>query len=262
MICTLNISVEKSGERSFLKDAYFTQPFRIIPVGQHKSDQHAYLMIMSSSPGILSGDEYEINVHVKENARLQLQSQSYQRLYDMEASAAQKMEVILETGSSFYYVPHPVVPHKRSTFISSSRVKMADSCVLLMSEIITCGRKHHGEIFEFTKFHNLFEVFHNGKLLLKDNILLLPGENRLKAMGMLEGFTHQGTLIYLNTTSGKDIGDLTNRIHELMEQEEYILGGVSLLHHNGFVVRVLGHGGEQLFGIFQHIQEMIWNIPV
>ncbi|MBO9618473.1 MAG: urease accessory protein UreD [Niabella sp.] len=261
MINTLNITVEKNEKRSFLRDVYVTQPFRVIPVGQHKPDDHAYLMIMSSSPGILSGDQHELSIHVKENARLQLQSQSYQRLFNMEASAGQKMEVTLEKGSSFFYVPHPIVPHKNSTFTSCSRIHMAEHCELLMSEIITCGRKHHGEVFEFTKFHNLFEVFHNGKLVLKDNILLQPKENPLQAMGLLENFTHQGTLIYSATTDGQPVPELTDKINELLEREEDILGGVSQLHHKGFVVRVLGHGGEQLFTLFQNIQELIWNIP-
>ncbi|WP_090391260.1 urease accessory protein UreD [Niabella drilacis] len=260
MISTLNFTVAMNGQRSFLKDAYVTQPFRIIPVGQHKSDAHAYLMIMSSSPGILSGDAYEYSIRVKENARLQLQSQSYQRLFHMEASATQKMQITLEKGSSFFFVPHPVVPHKNSRFTSLNRIDMAEGCQLLMSEIITCGRKHHGEVFEFTSFHNFFEVFHNGRLVLKDNILLQPKENDLQAMGMLETYTHQGTLIYSATAGIPSAPGLADQVQELLEQEADILGGVSRLQHNGLVVRVLGHGGEQLFTLFQNIQERIWNI--
>lgn len=260
MICTLNITVEKSGERSFLKDVYVTQPFRVVPVGQHKPDRHAYLMVMSSSPGILSGDEYEFSIRVKENARLQLQSQSYQRLYNMEGSARQSMQVTMEPGSAFYYVPHPVVPHKNSTFTSCNRINMAEDCELLLSEIITCGRKHHGEQFAFNRFHNLFEVYHKNRLVFKDNILLQPGVNPLQAMGMLENYTHQGTLVYSATSGSAVLPELIGRIHELLEQEDDMLGGVSALQHKGFVVRALGHGGEQLFTLFQNIQELLWNI--
>ncbi len=261
MVSTLNITVENRGACSFLKNAYVTQPFRIVPVGQHRFDAHAYLMIMSSSPGILSGDEYNIDITVQENARLQLQSQSYQRLFNMEGKASQKMHVKLKRGSSFFYVPHPIVPHKNSTFSSISRMDMEDDCEVLLSEIITCGRKHHGEVFEFTKFHNLFEVFHKGHLTLKDNILLQPGQMPLTRMGMLETFTHQGTLIYTTTQNHTNITEFTNRIQTMMEDEPDILGGVSTLQHNGFIVRVLAHGGEQLLTLFQTIQEILWNIP-
>ncbi|WP_447642563.1 MULTISPECIES: urease accessory protein UreD [Chitinophagaceae] len=260
MISKLDITVNKNGTKSYLKDVYVTQPFRVVPVGQHKFDDHAYLMIMSSSPGILSGDDYDIHILVNENAKLQLQSQSYQRLYNMEAKASQKMQVKMMRSSSFSYVPHPIVPHKNSTFSSVNKIEMEDECQLVLSEIITCGRKHHGEIFEFTQFHNLFEVYHNGKLILKDNILLLPQQNSVGTMGMLESYTHQGTLIYTATNNNHLDNTLLDSIHEMLDGEEQILGGISTLQQNGFIVRLLGYGGEQMFQLFQKIQDILWHI--
>ncbi|PRZ21157.1 urease accessory protein UreD [Flavobacterium granuli] len=258
MLSTLKIEVEEREGQSFLRDAYVTQPFRITPVGQYKSDRAAYLMIASTSPGILSGDTYDIQVNIKENARLQLQSQSYQRLFNMEGSASQMMDVKIDKGASFSYVPHPVVPHEASTFKSINRVSIDDDCELTFSEIITCGRKHHGEEFKYAHFQNLLEVYHHDRLILKDNVLLRPDIMPLSAMGLLEGFTHQGTLVYLNTKN-EDVEDHIEHFYKELEELENVSFGISALEAKGFVIRILGNGGEQMFDFFRKVQSVLWE---
>lgn len=261
MVSTLKIEVEERDGQSFLRDAYVTQPFRIVPVGQYKSDGASYLMIMSSSPGILSGDAYDIQVNVKENARLQLQSQSYQRLFNMEGSASQIMSVKMHKGTSFSYVPHPVVPHEDSTFKSHNKITIEDDCELTISEIITCGRKHYGEAFKYAHFQNLVEVYHHDRLILKDNVLLKPEIMPLESLGLLEGFTHQGTLIYLNTKN-QDVEEHIEYFFKEMEGLEDVSFGISELQAKGFVIRILGNGGEQMFDFFRKVQSFLWEQSV
>lgn len=258
MINNLKIEVEEREGTSFLRDAYVTQPFRIIPVGQYTSDGASYLMIMSSSPGILSGDNHEIGVNIKKNARLQLQTQSYQRLFNMEENASQTMEVKMHKNTSFSYVPHPVVPHESSTFKSHIKVAMEDGCDLTISEIITCGRKHYGEEFKYSHFQNLLEVFHQDRLIMKDNVLLVPEIMPLESMGLLEGYSHQGTLVYINTKN-KDVGALIEYFFSELELLEHVSFGISALQTNGFAIRILGNGGEQMFDFFKKVQSELWE---
>ncbi|MGY0036583.1 urease accessory protein UreD [Pedobacter sp. NJ-S-72] len=258
MICSLKITVEEKQGRSYLKDVFVTPPFRVVPVGQNKADHAAYLMVMSTSPGILSGDEYQLSILVKADARLQLQSQSYQRLYNMENSASQHMEVNLEKGSSFFYVPHPVVPHENSCFTSVNTVNLDDNCELMMSEIITCGRKHHGEVFKYRHFQNLIEIYHHQKLILKDNVLLQPASMPLDSTGLLEGFTHQGTLVYLHTKQVA-VNELIEDLFALLSKQEDLIFGISAVQQKGFVLRMLGNGGEQLYNCFQTVQHYIYG---
>ena len=244
--------------RSYLKDVFVSPPFRVMPVGQIKTDGAAYLMIVSSSPGILDGDRYELKITVEENARLQLQSQSYQRLFHMEGEASQQMHILMERGSDFSFVGHPIVPHQNSTFKSRTHVTLAGGCGFLMSEIITCGRKHHGEVFRFTHFQNLIEVYDGKRLILKDNILLQPERMPVASIGQLEQFTHQGTLIYLNTKN-KGVSELIEHVLAMLETESDLEYGISATQQPGFVVRCLGNGAEQLFQCFLKIQSYIWE---
>lgn len=258
MICKLHIVASYKGERSYLKDTFFTRPFRVANVGQYKRDTDIYLMVMSSSPGLLDGDHYDISINVEGGARLQLQSQAYQRLFNMQEGASQRTVIALEPGSTFSYVPHPMVPHLNAKFKSHTTVYLQEDCELLLSEIITCGRKHSGEAFQFSYLQNLTEIYHNQKLVLKDNVWLNPQRVPLHTIGQLEGYTHQGTLVYLFTGQTPASAYIED-IHRMLEKEKDMAFGISEMDANGFVLRILGNGGEQLFTCFKRVQERLWS---
>ena len=175
----------------------------------------------------------------------------------MQEGATQRITITLEEGSVFSYAPHPVVPHENSKFSSHTVAYLEKDCQLLLSDIITCGRKYSGEVFKFTSFQNLTEVFYQKKLVLKDNIFLSPGLSPLSTIGMLGDYTHQGTLNYIST--GKESASAyVETIVEAMQGEMGIIFGISKLSVNGFVLRVLGQGGEQLYNCFRNVQNILW----
>lgn len=258
MINRLNIVSGYKDGRSYLKDAFFTRPFRLANIGEDRSDPSLYLMLMSSSPGILDKDHYDINIQIESGSRLLLESQSYQRLFNMENGAQQEMKVSLLSGSTFSYVQHPIVPHEHSIFKAHNIINMEDNCSLTLGEIITCGRKHSGEIFRYSKFQNLTEIFHNGKLVLKDNVLLQPLLADIQTIGQMEGYTHQGTLIYINTGT-QNLDTIFEDTFTYLESQEEIAFGLSQPFESAIIVRVLGDGGEQLYNVFRHIQQKLWK---
>lgn len=254
----LDIRVGFKGGRSYLKDTYFTTPFRVADVGEDRSDPATYLIVQSSSPGILDNDHYDISVRTVSGSRLQLRSQSYQRLFDMKAGAQQDLLIALEPGSSISYVQHPIVPQANSSFAARNVVQLGDDCAFTYGEIITCGRKLSGERFRFRKFQNVTSIYHNGRIILKDNILLEPTVSDIHSVGMLEGFTHQATLIHVHT-GPSDFEQKVAMMHDTMTAEEDIEFGISQPAPNVIVIRALGNGGEQLFSAFRHIDRELWN---
>jgi urease accessory protein len=244
MIANLHIQTGLRNERTYLKNSFCTAPFKVADVTEDRSSKALKLMIMSSSPGVLDGDEYFIRIELAEKTSLELETQSYQRLFTMQRGASQSMEVHMREGSSFTFLPHPTVPHEASHFTGTNKIFLSRQCNLKWGEILTCGRKLKGEAFRFTQYQNTTEVFLNDRLIIKENLLIKPDSINVSAIGQLEGYTHQATLIYLNETVA--IGDLITATSKLLALENQITFGISALPVNGLIVRLLGNKGEQL----------------
>jgi urease accessory protein len=258
MKCTLTILSGYKNGKTYLKDCFFTRPFRVADSGLYEEDDGLYLMLMNSSPGILDTDENYFSIDLEKNSRLQVESQSYQRLFNMKTGAKQKMTVQLGRNCTFSYVLHPVVPHQNSKFKNHTLIKLDDDCDLILSEIITCGRKLCGEVFRFSRFQNLTEVFHHDRLILKDNIVLEPKVNPLTTIIQLESFTHQATFIFISTKK-ESSEPFILCVQDKLSLEKEIIFGISEMAENGFVLRVLGKGGEQLYDCFQDLQKLLWR---
>ncbi|MCF2447243.1 urease accessory protein UreD [Dyadobacter sp. CY345] len=254
MIANLHIHAALREERTYLKKSYFSPPFKLADITENRREKWLHLMQMSSSPGILDGDQFHIKIELDENCHLQLHTQSYQRLFSMKKGASQLMEVFLEKGASFVYLPHPGVPQENSIFMTKNKIYLSEGCELIWGEIITCGRKLNGEIFKFSKYHAVTEVFMNNRLKIKENICLIPAETELQALGMLEGFTHQASLIFLKNDI--DSASLIEKASAYLINEPDILFGITSAPESGLLVRLLGNKSEQLLDALKIIAKI------
>ncbi len=251
MITTLHIQAACANGATYLKKSYCTTPFKVANITEEKKAGVLRLMLMSSSPGILDGDEYRIKIELDKNCSLQLHTQSYQRLFNMKQHAEQVMEIHLAENASICFIPHPAVPHKQSNFISRNKIFLSRNSSLIFGEILTCGRKLNGEVFLFSKFHTITEIFITNKLIIKENLLIQPSTIDVNAIGQLQGYTHQASLIYLDEKA--DMKKLTAIIEELLSTQIQISIGITETPVNGLIVRLLGQKAEQLFGCLKLI---------
>lgn len=81
-----------------------------------------------------------------------------------------------------------------------------------------------------------------------------PSLINLHAIGQLEGFTHQASLIYLQPYV--DCKKLQADIIELLSTEKNMELGISAAPVNGLIIRLLGHGAEQLYNCLQRVAEI------
>lgn len=244
MIAALHIHAALRGEVTYLKKSYFSPPFKLADITENRSQKVLHLMQMSSSPGILDNDEFVIKIEVEENCHLQLHTQSYQRLFSMKTGASQTIRVDLAGGASFTYLPRPAVPQAHSIFTSRNKIYLSSNSRLLWGDIITCGRKLNGEVFEFSKYHAVTEIFLHNRLIIKENICLIPDLMNLEAIGQLEGFTHQASLIFLE--EAKDLSELIRESTLFLETQTDIIFGITVAPISGLLVRILGNKSEQL----------------
>lgn len=254
MVSKLNITAGYKRGGSFLKDCYFTRPFRVANISEDPLDLN--LMIMSSSPGLLDGDRHEISMEVESHARLVLQSQGYQRLYRMKTGASQHQQVQVQANASFQYIPHPVVPHTDSIFDSENRFDLEDQSELIYGEVLTCGRKHSGEIFCYKTYRNKTDIHHQGKLIYRDQLILEPSKQDPAAIGHFQGFTHSASFVYA-FTGEKDWTGLKEKLLMIVDSEDRIRGGLTRGGPHLLAGRFLGMGGESLWMLLKKLESCI-----
>ncbi len=136
MIARLLIETALKNDRTYLSNCFFTTPFKVADITEDRSKNELHLMLMTSSPGILDGDEFQMEIALQENTSLHLQTQSYQRLFNMKKGASQRMQVRMSKGSFFSYLPQPTVPHKDSNFVTANNIHLANNCTLLWGEVL------------------------------------------------------------------------------------------------------------------------------
>src|ERR1035438_367685 len=117
----LQITAAFKNGRNYLKDSFHQQPFKLANITENKKEGTLRLMITSSSPGVLNNDQNHFDITVEENARLHLTTQGFQRIFSNTTAASQAMHVRLANNGSFIFLPHPVVPHAASQFLSTNQ---------------------------------------------------------------------------------------------------------------------------------------------
>ena len=242
-------------EQTILKDLFFTPPFNLVEVRENKKNHLLEMMVMSSSPGILNNDHYDIKIEVIDGSALNLQTQSYQRIFVSEQGTRQNMNIVVGEGAYFSHTPHPTVPHQGARYTARNTINITNSSTLVWGEILACGRKHmaNPEKFLFKKYHAITEVFQEGKLIFKDNFYLVPDEIDLDQFGQYEGYTHQGSLFFVAPKA--DVVARMSEITERLAEEVGIIFGITTVMDNAYVLRILGNEGEQLFKIFTKIRQ-------
>jgi urease accessory protein len=263
MNAELHIQVAGRKGYPYLKKSFFTTPFKVMNITEDKAGKQLHLMLMSSSPGILDGDEYNIKIEVEKDASLQLHTQAYQRLFNMKLGAVQQMNVHLADGASFTYLPHPSVPHEQSIFTSRNNFYLGNNCQMIFGEILTCGRKLNGELFLFSRYHSVTNIYINNKLMIKENLLMQPALVNVHAIGQLEGFTHQASMLWIDQDA--DVKNIQQQLMELLSAEINMEAGITAAPVNGLIIRLLGNGAEQLYDclkrVKQHLQTKVFTIP-
>jgi urease accessory protein len=251
LISKVHIQTALREGKTFLQKSFCSPPFKIADVTEDKSQGHLQLMLMSSSPGVLNGDEYTFQIDIAENSSLQLRTQSYQRLFQMQKGAKQLMDIHLEPGASLDYIPHPLVPHENSIFFANNKIYLSNDSSLTWGEVMSCGRKLNGEVFKLSSYHSITEIFKNDRLVVRENLLIKPAEVNPFSIGQLENYTHQAGLIFINEKVGTSA--LFEELNQYLALQSNISFGVSFLHINGLIVRLLGYKAEQLFDLLKHI---------
>ena len=152
--CVLNVTADVKDGKNYVSDVYFTSPFKVMKPF-HLNKNYMTVMMQTASAGILKGDTQELNFDIRDNASMELVSQSYEKLHKMDGGNARR-DCTIKVGKNalFKYSPLPTIPFYDSGFDSTIHAELADdTSKLILMEILTSGRVAYGETFEY-RYYN------------------------------------------------------------------------------------------------------------
>lgn len=241
-----------------IDDCFVSPPFKLHTLPTHREGwQNALNVIqMSSSPGILSGDELDIQISLAEKTTLSLSTQAFTRVQSMniDAFASQNTKIYLASSSRLFYLPHPLVLHKDSAFKQKTLIEMEDNSELIYGEIVAIGRVLNGEKFEFRFFSSYLRITNGENILLSDRIQWHPNKMSLTSLSQMETFSHQGMLLYINLSLTEiEIKNIVQDLQECYNITNSFLIGISQLNEAGLMIRVLANRADVIENLFYEI---------
>lgn len=234
-----------------LVERFHTAPLKIAKTFQLDGTGQLSVYMMDASPGILDGDDYRIDMELEGGAEVFVTNQSFMKVHPTPVSFSTiKQSFTLGKGALLEYFPEPTIPYAQSRFTSGIAFHLAEGAELLYADIITPGRTHRGELFQYESLLSGLEVYRTGRLIAWDRFRLEPAIHRFRALGSLERYTHIGSFWIFSERAD---GALLQLIRESVPTEAGILTGASLTAEQGILVRMLGHNVWQLQKSIQRI---------
>ena len=252
--CELNAVASYKDGKTILSDKFYTQPFKIMKPFHIKKDLMT-VMMQTASAGILKGDTQEMHFVVEDNAKMELLSQSFEKLHKMDGGSARR-DTTIKVGKNalFKYSPLPTIPFYDSGFDSTIHVELEDSTSqLMLLEVLSGGRIAYGEEFVYRFYNSHITVREGGKLIYNDNAQYNPSEMDMKSLGMYEGFTHMATLLFFNIEKASDL----DTIREIIDNNKKVEGGASIIQSGDTPVKLLGHSAQDLYDLCEELMNLM-----
>lgn len=238
----LQASFERHGDRTVMTRKYHTAPVKIakaFPQGTGLG-----VIVMDVSPGLLDGDQYELDWHCGPGSRLFVTNQSYTKVHPagVKGGASLRQSFVLEEGAVVEHMPEPIMLYRQAALRSETDVRLAPGSLWMQGDVWCPGRTLRGEAFLYDRFDSRLTVRYGDELIGSQRQLIEPAAQRLHVQGSWGSATHIGTLFAFGDRIGaKHVEAVREAIESLPDRSAYGLTvGVSLTHRYGLAVMAAG----------------------
>jgi urease accessory protein len=247
----LHLGFERRGRHTILAKLDRRAPYmvqRALYCDQGMPDL-PWVFLITTTGCLLQGDRLALDIRLGSGAQAHVTTQSATKIHAMDANyAAQAQTITLTDNAYLEFLPDPVIPHRNARFVSDTRISMAPTSTLLLSEIIQPGRKHHhpDECFGSTVMSlSTSAIRSDGRTLFAEKLLIDPQRYPMRQTGVMDSFDVFGDAF---VCTPKDNAD---RIHARVEAEVDLdrglaFGACRLPNDAGLVFKVLGRETVQV----------------
>ncbi|WP_229402312.1 urease accessory protein UreD [Micromonospora okii] len=247
----LRLGFARRGDRTILADLYRQSPLlvqRALYWDEEMPDLPC-VMVLTTSGGVLQGDRLRMDVDVGPGARAHVVTQSATKIQEMDANYGTQIQSFTLADDAYVeFLPEPVIPFRRSRFVSHTRVRLPRSATMLYAEVLQPGRKYYGdgEIFAYDLFSSELRAERpDGRGLFVEKFVVTPGRFPVARLGVMERFHVFGNVVLLTDP------ERAARVHErtaadpVWDEETPLATAVSRLPNDaGLIFKVLGRETE------------------
>ena len=171
----LELTFRERASKTYLAEQFVSSPLKVLRPFD-LGDGRALLHIINVGPGVLGGDRYALNIHVKQGAKVTLVNQSATKLHPglADTAAEQTISFHVETGADLFYNPGLTIPFRDADFSQRVTVRLKEGARFGMLERWSMGRTAMGEAFAFRKLSSRVRIYRTGKLVYADGLELTP----------------------------------------------------------------------------------------
>jgi urease accessory protein len=160
------------------------------------------------------------------------------------------MVVRLGEGARLELMPDQLIAYREASYRQQTHITLRPSSSLVMAEVVTPGWSPDGANFQYEEVRLRNEIHVEGdnssQLLALDNLLIRPPSGDVTGMGLMEGFSHIGSLIVVDRRVDQALAD---ELHSTTSTND-ALTGVSLTRSiagtTGLVLRSLSNSTGEL----------------
>lgn len=230
-----SVEVAVEAGRSVVTRLRAESPLRILTPRAAGGDA-AWIVTSSFGGGIVEGDAVRLDVKVRAGASALLTTQASTKVYRSAARASSQHTAIdVEPGALVVSVPDHVTTFAGARFEQRATIALADaSSALVWLDLQSAGRSARGERWDFAHATTALEIKREGRLLLRDAVVLDPAHGAVRAR--LSRFDAIGTIVVLGDRFARARDELLAR-HPPPRPSDAVVSTASPLAHDGAILR-------------------------
>lgn len=168
------------GDRTVVTSLRSHAPLRLLAPKNH--GRAAWVFTASLGGGLVDGDAIDLEARVGEGAWALLGTQASTKVYRSPRSgASQALRADVANGGALVVLSDPVVPFREARYAQRTVISLAPDASLLYVDVVTCGRRAHGEQWDFHRYLSRTQIRRGKKVTIDDRVVLDPAHGALAA---------------------------------------------------------------------------------
>ncbi|WP_022792417.1 urease accessory protein UreD [Marinococcus halotolerans] len=193
---SLSIELQNNNQKTVITSLQQTSPLHASHALYPKDAEHAFIYLMETSGGMVSGDSSKYYVQLSQDTKATLIQQSATKVYPCKQGETTKQitEVSVSPYSYLRLIPESIILYEDAELTSVTRLELTRDSHLLWGEILASGRKGKGENYHYRFVDINTSIYIDSTLSAYDRFRFSPYNTSYKQLGILDGAAYYATL--------------------------------------------------------------------